>query len=104
VRDTAGAPCFDDSYPLAFFATCLAYNQQAKKRGLPILATTADVLPHTTAPKNVALFSSLGIFSQEEVCICVSSLLRCRVTDCCPSPFPMHDGLLARARRACVLI
>lgn len=43
------------------------WRDEAKKRGLPIHATTADVLPVTTSDKNVALFTSLNIFSKEEL-------------------------------------
>ncbi len=72
-------------------ALCRSRYVQAKKRGLPIHATTADVLPVTTSDKNVALFTSLNIFSKEEVrcllhgataCHACSMLCVCQVDVC----------------------
>ncbi len=45
----------------------LAACVQAKRRGLPSFATTADVLPEFSSKKNVALLSGLGILSEEEI-------------------------------------
>ena len=41
--------------------------RQAKRRGLPAFASTPDVLPEFSSPKNVKLLSSLGILSEEEI-------------------------------------
>lgn len=44
-----------------------AWLQEASRRGLVNLTSTADALPYYTAPKNVALFTKHGIFSKEEL-------------------------------------
>ena len=44
-----------------------AWIAEAEKRGLSNLVSTADALPAYTAPKNVALFTKHGIYTQEEI-------------------------------------
>ncbi len=43
------------------------WKAEAKRRGIPSFTTTADVLPEFASKKNVALLSSLGILSEEEI-------------------------------------
>ena len=44
-----------------------AWLEEAKKRGLSNLTSTADALPMYTAPKNVDLFVKHGIYTKEEI-------------------------------------
>lgn len=44
-----------------------AWLQEAEKRGLSNLRTTPDCLPRFLDRKNVELFTSLGVFSEEEI-------------------------------------
>ncbi|MBO4584087.1 MAG: glutamine synthetase III [Clostridia bacterium] len=41
--------------------------EEAKKRGLLDLPTTADALPYFVSPKNVELFTKHGIFTEKEI-------------------------------------
>ena len=43
------------------------WRQEAKKRGLQELKTTADALPHYTAPKNLAMFEKHKVYSANEL-------------------------------------
>ncbi len=43
------------------------WKEEAERRGLPNLPTTADAIPHLTDEKNVALFEKMGIFSRTEL-------------------------------------
>ncbi|MDY5110461.1 MULTISPECIES: glutamine synthetase III family protein [Faecalicoccus] len=43
------------------------WRQEAKKRGLQELKTTADALPHYTAPKNLAVFEKHKVYSANEL-------------------------------------
>lgn len=43
------------------------WKDEAARRGLLNLPTTADAIPHLTAEKNIALFEKMGIFSETEV-------------------------------------
>ncbi len=42
-------------------------NEEAKKRGLPNLVSTADALPHYASPKNVKLYTENNIYTEEEL-------------------------------------
>ena len=44
-----------------------AWIQEAEKRGLPNLTSTADALPMYTAEKNIHLFVKHGIYTKEEI-------------------------------------
>ena len=44
-----------------------AWLEEARKRGLSNLTSTADALPMYTAPKNVDLFVKHGIYTKEEI-------------------------------------
>ena len=44
-----------------------AWIQEAEKRGLPNLTSTADALPMYTAEKNINLFVKHGIYTKEEI-------------------------------------
>lgn len=43
------------------------WRQEAKKRGLQELKTTADALPHYTDPKNLAMFEKHKVYSANEL-------------------------------------
>lgn len=43
------------------------WRQEAKQRGLQELKTTADALPHYTAPKNLAMFEKHKVYSANEL-------------------------------------
>jgi glutamine synthetase len=43
------------------------WKAEAKRRGLPSFVSTPDVLPEFSSAKNVALLSSQGILSEEEI-------------------------------------
>ena len=43
------------------------WAEEAKKRGLLNLPTTADALPYFVTPKNVELFTKHGIFTEKEI-------------------------------------
>ena len=55
-----------------------AWLQEASRRGLVNLTSTADALPYYTAPKNVALFTKHGIFSKEELEAMIENLRKKR--------------------------
>jgi len=44
-----------------------AWVDEAARRGLMNLETTADAIPHMTTPKNIALFEKHGIYSKTEL-------------------------------------
>lgn len=44
-----------------------AWVEEAKRRGLLNLATTADALPHYLDEKNVALFTKYGVYTKQEM-------------------------------------
>jgi len=44
-----------------------AWIDEATRRGLMNLETTADAIPHLSTPKNIALFEKHGIFSKAEL-------------------------------------
>ncbi len=43
------------------------WQQEAKRRGLPNLKTTADALPCLTKPENIALFKQYEVFNEAEM-------------------------------------
>ena len=43
------------------------WTEEAARRGLLNLPTTADAIPHLVAEKNIALFEKMGIFSETEL-------------------------------------
>ncbi len=43
------------------------WHEEAVKRGLPVLKTTADALPELVAPETIALFEKYGVLSAREL-------------------------------------
>lgn len=83
---------------------CCVVTAQAKRRGLPVLTTTADSLPVLTAPKNVELLSSLGVFSKEELESRQNILTQEYITKVCESALRPHTCAAPPLPRFCTCV